>query len=145
MIQVGNLKEVLSNLRVVYPSKHQFLGDLFEQLLNRGFKQNEGQIFTPTPITRFIWDSLPLQSYINRHDLPRVIDYACGAGHFLTEAVEAINAARPDSDNSWVETHIYGIEKDYRGPRLPSFRGRYATSRHSPLPLQIKRNSTAES
>jgi len=44
-----------------------------------------------------------------------VIDYACGAGHFLTEAVEAINAARPDSDNSWVETHIYGIEKDYRG------------------------------
>ena len=75
--------------RIVYSSKHQFLGDLFEQLLNKGFKQNEGQFFTPTPITRFIWDSLPLQSYINEHDLPRVIDYACGAGHFLTEAVEA--------------------------------------------------------
>lgn len=104
--------------RIVYPSKHQFLGDLFEQLLNKGFKQNEGQFFTPTPITRFIWDSLPLQSYISRHDLPRVIDYACGAGHFLTEAVEAINAAKPDSDNSWVETHIYGIEKDYRLARV---------------------------
>ncbi len=104
--------------RIVYSSKHQFLGDLFEQLLNKGFKQNEGQFFTPTPITRFIWDSLPLQSYINEHDLPRVIDYACGAGHFLTEAVEAINAIRPDGDNSWVEKHIYGIEKDYRLARV---------------------------
>jgi type I restriction-modification system DNA methylase subunit/restriction endonuclease S subunit len=104
--------------RIVYPSKHQFLGDLFEQLLNKGFKQNEGQFFTPTPITRFIWDSLPLQNYINEHDLPRVIDYACGAGHFLTEGVEAINAVRPDGNNIWVEKHIYGIEKDYRLARV---------------------------
>lgn len=57
--------------RIVYPSKHQFLGDLFEQLLNKGFKQNEGQFFTPTPITRFIWDSLPISDYINRRGLPR--------------------------------------------------------------------------
>lgn len=104
--------------RIVYPNKHQFLGDLFEQLLNKGFKQNEGQFFTPTPITRFIWDSLPLQNYINEHDLPRVIDYACGAGHFLTEGIEAINAVRPDGDNTWVEKHIYGIEKDYRLARV---------------------------
>lgn len=104
--------------RIVYPAKHQFLGDLFEQLLNKGFKQNEGQFFTPTPITRFIWDSLPLQHYISTHNLPRVIDYACGAGHFLTEAVEAINAARKDGDNSWVEKHIYGVEKDYRLARV---------------------------
>lgn len=104
--------------RIVYPSKHQFLGDLFEQLLNKGFKQNEGQFFTPTPITRFIWDSLPVLSYITEHDLPRVIDYACGAGHFLTEAVEAINAIHPNEDNSWVESHIYGVEKDYRLARV---------------------------
>ena len=104
--------------RIVYPSKHQFLGDLFEQLLNKGFKQNEGQFFTPTPITRFIWDSLPLQNYISEHDFPRIIDYACGAGHFLTEGVEAINAVRPDGDNTWVEKHIYGIEKDYRLARV---------------------------
>lgn len=104
--------------RIVYPSKHQFLGDLFEQLLNKGFKQNEGQFFTPTPITRFIWDALPLQSYISEHGLPNVIDYACGAGHFLTEAVEAINEVRMDGNNSWVEKHIYGIEKDYRLARV---------------------------
>lgn len=105
--------------RIVYPSKHQFLGDLFEQLLNKGFKQDEGQFFTPTPITRFIWDALPLQSYICDHQgLPNVIDYACGAGHFLTEAVEAINAVRKDGNNQWVEKHIYGIEKDYRLARV---------------------------
>lgn len=104
--------------RIVYPSKHQFLGDLFEQLLNKGFKQNEGQFFTPTPITRFIWDSLPLQHYVSNHDLPRIIDYACGAGHFLTEAVEAVNAVRQDADNTWVEKHIYGVEKDYRLARV---------------------------
>lgn len=104
--------------RIVYPSKHQFLGDLFEQLLNKGFKQNEGQFFTPTPITRFIWDCLPLQTYISNHGLPNVIDYACGAGHFLTEAVEAINAVRRNNENSWVEKPIYGIEKDYRLARV---------------------------
>lgn len=104
--------------RIVYPSKHQFLGDLFEQLLNKGFKQNEGQFFTPTPITRFIWDCLPLQTYISDHGLPNVIDYACGAGHFLTEAVEAINAVRKNNENSWVEKYIYGVEKDYRLARV---------------------------
>lgn len=104
--------------RIVYQSKHQFLGDLFEQLLNKGFKQNEGQFFTPMPITRFIWDSLPLKEYIHKYDLPRVIDYACGAGHFLTEGVEAINAVRQNNDNSWTEKHIYGVEKDYRLARV---------------------------
>ena len=104
--------------RIVYQSKHQFLGDLFEQLLNKGFKQNEGQFFTPTPITRFIWDALPLSNYISEHDLPRIIDYACGAGHFLTEGVEAVNAVRPNEENNWVEKHIYGVEKDYRLARV---------------------------
>lgn len=33
--------QLFEKYRIVYPSKHQFLGDLFEQLLNKGFKQNE--------------------------------------------------------------------------------------------------------
>lgn len=103
--------------RIVYHNRHQFLGDLFERLLTKGFKQNEGQYFTPTPITRFIWDSLPVQSYIS-NNLPKIIDYSCGAGHFLTEAIEAINAIRKNEDNSWVEKNIYGIEKDYRLARV---------------------------
>ena len=105
--------QLFENYRIVYPSKHQFLGDLFEQLLNKGFKQSEGQFFTPMPITRFIWDSLPLKT------IPKVIDYACGSGHFLTEAVESINKRlETDGNNSWVKEHIFGIEKDYRLARV---------------------------
>lgn len=120
--------QLFERYRIVYPSKHQFLGDLFEQLLNKGFKQNEGQFFTPMPITRFIWDSLPIERLVKREDryvMPKIVDYACGAGHFLTEAIEAVNAyfnhiGKPDltENNSWVEHSIYGIEKDYRLARV---------------------------
>ncbi|MCD8281691.1 MAG: N-6 DNA methylase [Prevotella sp.] len=117
--------QLFQNYRIVYQSRHQFLGDLFEQLLNKGFKQNEGQFFTPVPITRFVWDALPVADYISRVGQPKVIDYACGAGHFLTEAVEAINDAnrrkdegnRP-ADNTWTERYIFGVEKDYRLARV---------------------------
>lgn len=112
--------QLFEKYRIVYPSKHQFLGDLFEQLLNKGFKQNEGQFFTPMPITRFIWDSLPLQKIIenNGGDFPKVIDYACGSGHFLTEAIEAINTFLTPKNNDWVRDKIFGIEKDYRLARV---------------------------
>lgn len=113
--------------RIAYPSRDQLLGDLFEQLLAKGFKQNEGQFFTAMPITRFIWDALPLERVVKRGGkmfYPRVIDYACGAGHFLTEAVEAVNAyfaretGRAAKDNAWVEKFICGVEKDYRLARV---------------------------
>lgn len=120
--------QLFERYRIVYPSKHQFLGDLFEQLLNKGFKQNEGQFFTPTPITRFIWDSLPLEKIISQKSgflFPKIIDYACGAGHFLTEGVEAINSffthygkGKKVENNSWVEKSLFGIEKDYRLARV---------------------------
>ena len=120
--------QLFERYRIVYPSKHQFLGDLFEQLLNKGFKQNEGQFFTPMPITRFIWDSLPIERIVKRDEryiMPKVVDYACGAGHFLTEAIEAINAyfnhiGKPEmiENNAWVEQSIFGVEKDYRLARV---------------------------
>ncbi len=117
--------QLFEKYRIIYPSKHQFLGDLFEQLLNKGFKQNEGQFFTPMPITRFIWDALPLARMVKSARgvvYPKIIDYACGAGHFLTEAVEAVNAyAEKDGaeeTNDWVRDALYGIEKDYRLARV---------------------------
>ena len=120
--------ELFQGYRIVYPSKQQFLGDLFEQLLNKGFKQNEGQFFTPMPITRFIWDCLPLEKIIvskSGFKFPKVIDYACGAGHFLTEGIEAINEffqyhgkAKRIDNNAWVEHSIFVVEKDYRLARV---------------------------
>ena len=117
--------KLFQTYRIVYPEKNQFLGDLFEQLLNKGFKQNEGQFFTPTPLTRFVWDCFPLERYLSEHGLPKVIDYACGAGHFLTEGIEAINDmqhkrrnSEKHMDNKWVRDCFYGIEKDYRLARV---------------------------
>ena len=118
--------QLFENYRIIGSENLQLLGDLFEQLLNKGFKQNEGQFFTPTPITRFIWDSLPLDSIVKANgkvEIPKIIDYACGAGHFLTEGYEAIsdvlaNADAPEKSTKWVEKKIYGIEKDYRLARV---------------------------
>ncbi len=97
----------------------QFLGDLFEGFLDQGVKQSEGQYFTPLPICRFIMMSLPLQSLVAEHATPpKVIDYACGAGHFLTELARQIKplvaAAHPQADIATYHQAIVGIEKEYR-------------------------------
>lgn len=119
--------QLFQDYRIIGSADVQMLGDLFEQLLNKGFKQNEGQFFTPTPITRFIWDSLPLEKIMTKADgieYPKVIDYACGAGHFLTEGFEAVEVCAnainnsENSSNQWVEKKIFGIEKDYRLARV---------------------------
>ena len=119
--------QLFQEYRIIGSRDLQTLGDLFEQLLNKGFKQNEGQFFTPVPITRFIWDSLPLDRIMRGESetlFPKIIDYACGAGHFLTEGFEAVNAAFQRNDpgaeipSFWMEHHLYGIEKDYRLARV---------------------------
>lgn len=118
--------QLFQKYRIVDSKKLQLLGDLFEQLLSKGFKQNEGQFFTPIPITKFIWMGLPLQNVMEdgeKRRYPMVIDYACGAGHFLTEGVATIRkhleeAGYAPEDDSWIKKSIYGMEKDYRLARV---------------------------
>lgn len=95
---------------------NQFLGDLFEGFLDRGVKQSEGQFFTPAPICRFIVMSLPLPTMLaDSAQPPRAIDYACGAGHFLTELASQQRALLPKgTDLAEYHKAIYGIEKEYR-------------------------------
>ncbi len=124
---VREVVELFQGYRLKYTSKQAFLGNLFELLLNSGFKQSEGQFFTPIPIARFIVRCLPLRERIaaaheagQHHVIPRVMDYACGSAHFLTEIVEEIQddlAALdlPQAVNTtWTRDHVWGIEKDYR-------------------------------
>ena len=119
--------QLFEKYRIIGSNDLQTLGDLFEQLLSKGFKQNEGQFFTPIPITRFIWDSLPIKYIIkktNGIEFPKIVDYACGAGHFLTQGFDAVNDTILSIDHSypinssWPEHSIYGIEKDYRLARV---------------------------
>ena len=136
---VREIVELLQRYQIKYTEKHQFLGDFFEDLLNAGIKQEAGQFFTPTPLARFFVRSMPIENFVNvavennrRNLLPVVVDFACGAGHFLTEAIDEIESVitNTDFDNLsghskvrfdairnnfyWAKDYIYGIEKDYR-------------------------------
>lgn len=140
---VKSVVELLENYKFKYETKHQFLGDFFEELLNTSLKQEAGQFFTPYPIVDFMIDSLPYEKYIKSlissgkiQFLPSVIDYACGAGHFLISSMaktqNIINKISEESCSltpsqlvkikayktdpySWVnKENCVGIEKDYR-------------------------------
>jgi len=140
-IVVKEVVKLLEQYKIKYETKQQFLGDFFEKLLNTGIKQEAGQFFTPVPIAQFIAKSLPIWDIMKEKNnnkeiyfLPSCIDYASGAGHFLTETMEEINyyiekkistefikngRAKKEfnyyKDNfKWAEKYIYGIEKDYR-------------------------------
>ncbi len=132
--------KLIEKYQIKYSQKQPFLGEFFERLLNIGIKQEVGQFFTPIPIANFVVNAIPFEDIINEKIknkegkfLPYVIDYACGSGHFLTEAMDRINTillsitenelkTKPQKDNCydwirsyrWAEEFIYGIEKDYR-------------------------------
>ena len=118
--------ELFQNYRMAYTSKEQLLGDLFENLLNQGFKQEAGQFFTPIPITRFVWNSLPIERFLdaNKLTVPRVVDFACGSGHFLTEGISAISDFYNDGKEQPVITDkgiskcFFGVDKDNRLARV---------------------------
>lgn len=141
---VKEVVELLQGYQFRYTEKHQFLGDFFENLLNTGFKQEVGQFFTPRILTRFIVQSIPIKEMIkekilsgDKDFIPKVIDFACGSGHFLTEVMDIIQKSlleigkenldilktvktvlkryNDDPDQFiWAEKNIYGIENDYR-------------------------------
>ena len=109
---------LFQDTKIKSDSKDQFLGDMFENFLDGGVKQSEGQFFTPMPITCFIIQSLPLESIIrDSQQIPKAIDYACGSGHFLNElASQMLPFIKASKEVSLEEYHkaIRGIEKEYR-------------------------------
>ncbi len=110
--------KMLQDIRLKTNEENQFLGDMFEGFLDQGVKQSEGQFFTPMPIVKFIMNALPLDNMIDTlDDIPKVIDYACGAGHFLNEYATSIrDTIENDPDKNLIEYYdnITGIEKEYR-------------------------------
>ena len=126
--------ELFQGYKFKYDEKSQFLGDFFELMLEDGYKQTEGQFFTPTPVARFVVSALPLENIIKHklrgktlEKLPFIVDFACGSGHFLTESIEALQSILSDPgakkqkalDNyrghtRWARDFVWGVERDYR-------------------------------
>lgn len=78
-------------------------------------KQDEGQFFTPIQICEFIMYSLPLQEMLSKISKAlRVIDYACGAGHFLNTYANELKRYLTEDELKEHYKNIYGIEKEYR-------------------------------
>lgn len=88
---------LIQDINLSSSETNHFFGDLFEGLLSKNVHQTEGQFFTPLPIVNFIINSLPQFPNTNK---VKVLDYACGAGHFLTEFLKHYPKAK-----------VYGIEK----------------------------------
>jgi len=110
---------MLQDIRLKSDRENQFLGDLFEGFLDQGVKQSEGQFFTPIPIVKFLVSSLPVEEVVRQcDDAPWVIDYACGAGHFLNEIARRLRTYaeryKPEVPLKDFHSHIVGIEKEYR-------------------------------
>lgn len=110
--------QMWQDLRLKTENHNQFLGDMFEFFLDNGIKQSEGQFFTPMPICKFILMSLPLEEIVKEHpEQPKAIDYACGAGHFLTElAAQTAPFIKKYKQGDLKDFYksIFGIEKEYR-------------------------------
>lgn len=92
------ITSLIQDIRLSDSETNHFFGDLFEGLLSKHVHQTEGQFFTPLPIVNFIVKSLP--QFPNSDNI-KVLDYACGAGHFLTEFIKLYPKAKS-----------YGIEKN---------------------------------
>ena len=114
-IILKKIVQMLQDIRLKTETQNQFLGDLFEGFLDQGVKQSEGQFFTPMPIVKFLISSLPLENIIkNSLEIPQVIDYACGAGHFLNEYAQQIKPFVAQHSLPGYYAAILGIEKEYR-------------------------------
>lgn len=90
---------MLEDIKFSDKEHSQFLGDFFENYI-QDMPQHEGQYFTPVPLVNFIIHSLPVLIET------KVLDYACGAGHFLSEYAKI---------NSNYSIKYQGVDKD---PRL---------------------------
>jgi type I restriction enzyme M protein len=156
--------KLLQNFRLRFTSKQQVLGDFFELLLNHGVKQSAGQFFTPIPVVHYIILSLGYENIIlnkiakgEEDFLPKILDYACGAGHFLTESVEEIQLilnnetlkqgvetvsqeATLDYENQLTEIYKETLSENYKKDLIKNFTQKFIADNHNQI--EILRQNT---
>lgn len=124
MSSVGIDREKISENKVAYvvqelegvslrenenKDKGDLLGEFFEGIVSKGFKQDKGQYFTHPNIVKFIMYVLDLDKLavdlVNGKEnpinprLPFICDPACGSGTFLIEAMKFITKSIKENNN----------------------------------------------
>ena len=61
-------------------------GDIYESLMSRGIRKQQGQYYTPTPIIDRILANTLAKADVLEQPFLQVLDPACGSGHFLLAA-----------------------------------------------------------
>ena len=137
---LSEVVRLFQHYRLKYTTRQQHLGDFFEKLLHNSVRQEAGQFFTPVPLATFAVKALPMGEIVTTalkrggdQIFPHILDYACGSGHFLTEAMlltqqllDGVAAdgikngrdrnifAQSRSNYAWAKNNVYGLEVDYR-------------------------------
>lgn len=104
------------------------LGQFFEDILRRGYKQTKGQFFTHQNIVRFMIEGMRLREWtrnlvLEKYKLPLILDPCAGSGTFLIEAMKAIADELKELDrtkdnfSNAAQTVIEDAVKTNRGPR----------------------------
>lgn len=130
------------------------LGDFFEGIISKGFKQDKGQFFTHGNIVRFILYALKIDQLaidlVNGKEnpakprLPFICDPSCGSGTFLIDAMKLITS-RINKNHTLLSDSI--VVKRFLGTNFPDFKENswareyiYGIEKNSDLALATKVN-----
>lgn len=93
------------------------MGDAYETFMGSAVKGQFGQFFTPKNAADL------LVAFVDPKPDESVLDLACGAGGFLASAAAYVSANYPDTSmNSYISSHVYGVDKDAFLSRLAKIR-----------------------
>lgn len=107
------LKEIIQKLDV---SRYNFneavktnvLGDVYEKFMDRDTRKALGQFYTPDFIIDYILENTVEEVNVVENPFVKVLDPACGSGHFLIKAYDILR--KKFSDNLEILREKYGNE-----------------------------------
>jgi type I restriction-modification system DNA methylase subunit len=83
---------------------------LFELLIPKDEKKENGMVYTPKEIKEFIISNLANKYQNGELSALKIIDPSCGCGSFLLTAVELIHQKTKKKPENIIEDQIYGID-----------------------------------
>lgn len=81
------------------------LVEIFELLLPKDIKKENGMVYTPTEIKNYI-----ISEVLSTDNIPTVCDPACGCGSFLLSAAEFVKKSHGLSYDEIFSKHIFGVD-----------------------------------